>query len=91
MFDFSPVESQFYEMKLLKDYSSTYLRRIIFIKEQIETLQTELEAFGGETGNDAVEEPVRRDRRWGFQAQKGNETSPLPEKNSERTGKRACK
>ena len=51
MFDYSPVYSQFYGMKLLKDYSSADLRRIISIKEQIETLQTELEAFGGETGN----------------------------------------
>jgi hypothetical protein len=32
-------------MKLLKDYSSADLRRIISIKEKIETLQTELEAF----------------------------------------------
>jgi len=63
MFDYSAVESQFYGMKLLKDYSSADLRRIISIKEQIETLQTELEAFGGETGNSAVGEPVKRGRR----------------------------
>ncbi|HEY3856450.1 MAG TPA: hypothetical protein VGO67_18860 [Verrucomicrobiae bacterium] len=50
-------------MKLLKDYSSADLRRIISIKEQIETLQTELEAFGGETGNGAVGEPIKRGRR----------------------------
>src|SRR5580692_7572767 len=63
MFDYSPGEPQFYGMKLLKDYSSTDLRRIISIKEQIETLQTELEAFGGETGNGAVSEPIKRGRR----------------------------
>jgi hypothetical protein len=63
MFDYSPVESQFYGMKLLKDYSSADLRRIISIKEQIETLQTELQAFGGETGNGAVGEPIKRGRR----------------------------
>ena len=50
-------------MKLLKDYSSTDLRRIISIKEQIETLQTELEAFGGETGNASVGEPIKRGKR----------------------------
>ena len=50
-------------MKFLKDYSSTDLRRIISIKEQIETLQTELDAFGGETGNAAVGEPIKRGRR----------------------------
>ena len=37
MFDYIPVKSQFYGMKLLKDYSSADLRRIISIKEQIET------------------------------------------------------
>jgi len=50
-------------MKLLKDYSSADLRRIISIKEQIENLQTQLEAFDGETGNDAVGEPMKRGRR----------------------------
>ena len=59
----SPVESQFYGMKLLKDYSSADLRRIISIKEQIEALQTELEAFSGETGDSAVGEPIKRGRR----------------------------
>ena len=39
MFDYSPVESQFYGMKLLKDYSSADLRRIISANEQIEGLQ----------------------------------------------------
>jgi len=63
MFDYSPVEPQFYRMKLLKDYSSADLRRIISIKEQIETLQTELEGFGGETGNAAVGEPIKLGRR----------------------------
>src|SRR5580692_323179 len=63
MFDYSPGEPQFYGMKLLKDYSSTDLRRVISIKEQIETLQTELDAFGGETGNAAVGEPIKRGRR----------------------------
>jgi len=63
MFDYSPVESQFYGMKLLKDYSSADLRRIILIKEQIETLQTQLEAFGGEAGNGAVGQPEKRGRR----------------------------
>jgi len=50
-------------MKLLKDYSSADLRRIISIKEQMETLQRELEAFGGETGSGAVGERVQRGRR----------------------------
>jgi len=50
-------------MKLLNDYSSTDLRRIISIKEQIESLQTELEAFGGETGNASVGEPIKRGKR----------------------------
>ena len=50
-------------MKLLKDYSSAELRRIISIKEQIETLQTELQGFGGETGKAAVGEPIKRGRR----------------------------
>jgi hypothetical protein len=50
-------------MKLLKDYSSAELRRIISIKEQIGTLQNELEGFGGETGNGAVGEPIKRGRR----------------------------
>ena len=50
-------------MKLLKDYSSADLRRIISIKEQIETLQTELEAFGGEASNGPVGEPMKRGRR----------------------------
>jgi len=50
-------------MKLLKDYSSAELRRIISIKEQIETLQTELEAFGGERANDSVGEPIKRGKR----------------------------
>jgi hypothetical protein len=63
MFDYSPVEPQFYGMKLLKDYSSADLRRIISIKEQIETLQTELGAIGGETGGAAVGEPIKRGRR----------------------------
>ena len=63
MFDYSPTESQFYGMKLLKDYSSADLRRIISIKEQIENLQTQLEAFDGESGNDAVGEPMKRGRR----------------------------
>jgi hypothetical protein len=63
MIDYSPVESQFYGMKLLKDYSSADLRRIISIKEQIESLQSQLEAFGGETGNGAVGEPMKRGRR----------------------------
>jgi hypothetical protein len=62
MIDYSPASSQFYGMKLLKDYSSAELRRIISIKEQLETLQTELEGFGGETGN-AVGEPIKRGRR----------------------------
>ena len=63
MFDYSPVEPQFYGMKLLKDYSSADLRRIISIKEQIETLQIELGAIGGETGDAAVGEPIKRGRR----------------------------
>jgi hypothetical protein len=63
MIDYSPASSQFYGMKLLKDYSSAELRRIISIKEQIETLQTELEAFGGETGKGAVGGPIKRGRR----------------------------
>jgi len=63
MFDYSPVEPQFYGMKLLKDYSSADLRRIISIKEQIETLQIELGAIGGETGGAAVGEPIKRGRR----------------------------
>jgi hypothetical protein len=63
MIDYSPASSQFYGMKLLKDYSSAELRRIISIKEQIETLQTELQGFGGETGNRAVGEPIKRGRR----------------------------
>src|SRR5580698_2999848 len=63
MFDYSPVESQFYGMRLLKDYSSADLRRIISIKEQIETLQTELGAFGGETDNASVGEPLKRGKR----------------------------
>jgi hypothetical protein len=63
MIDYSPVESQFYGMKLLKDYSSADLRRIISIKEQIETLQTELEGIGGELGNGAVGEPMKRGKR----------------------------
>jgi hypothetical protein len=63
MFDYSRVESQFYGMKLLKDYLSADLRRIISIKEQIEPLQTELEAFGGEASNHAVGEPIKRGRR----------------------------
>jgi len=37
-------------MKLLKYYSSAELRRIISIKEQIETLQTELEGFWWRNG-----------------------------------------
>jgi hypothetical protein len=63
MIDYSPVESQFYGMKLLKDYSSADLRRIIAIKEQIENLQTQLETFEGETGKDAVGDPMKRGRR----------------------------
>src|SRR5580658_4527648 len=63
MIDYSPVESQFYGMKLLKDYSSADLRRIISIKEQIENLQSQLEAFGGDTGNGVVGEPIKRGRR----------------------------
>jgi hypothetical protein len=63
MIDYSPVESQFYGMKLLKDCSSADLRRIISIKEQIENLQTQLEAFDGETGNGVVSEPIKRGRR----------------------------
>lgn len=63
MFDYSLVESQFYGMKLLNDYSTADLRRIISIKEQIENLQTQLEAFGGEASNGAVKEPVKRRRR----------------------------
>jgi hypothetical protein len=63
MFDYFPVESQLYGMKLLKDYSSADLRRIISIKEQIETLQNELESFGGETGNGPVGEPIKRSKR----------------------------
>ena len=63
MFDYSPVEPQFYGMKLLKDYSSADLRRIISIKEQIENLKSQLEAFGGETGNTAVGEQIKRGRR----------------------------
>jgi hypothetical protein len=63
MFDYSPVEPQFYGMKLLKDYSSADLRRIISIKEQIETLQTELGTIGGETGNATVGEPIKGGRR----------------------------
>lgn len=50
-------------MKLLKDYSSADLRRIISIKEQIETLQAELEAFGDETGSSVLAEPLKRGRR----------------------------
>ena len=63
MFDYCPVESQFYGMKLLKDYSSADLRRIISIKERIDNLYSQLEAFGGETGNASVGEPVNRGRR----------------------------
>jgi len=63
MIDYSPVSSQFYGMKLLKDYSSAELRRLISIKEQIETLRTELEGFGGEAGNGEVGEPIKRGRR----------------------------
>ena len=63
MIDYSPASSQFYGMKLLKDYSSAELRRIISIKEQIATLQIELGAIGGETGNAAVGEPINRGRR----------------------------
>jgi hypothetical protein len=63
MFDYSSVEPQFYRMKLLKDYSSADLRRIISIKEQIETLQIELGAIDGETGNRTVGEPIKRGRR----------------------------
>jgi hypothetical protein len=50
-------------MNLLKDYSSADLRRIISLKEQIETLETELEAFGGERGNGVVGEPIKRGKR----------------------------
>ena len=50
-------------MKLLKDYSAADLRRIISIKEQIETLQGEMEAIGGGTDNGGVGEPTKRGRR----------------------------
>jgi hypothetical protein len=63
MIDHSPVESQFYGMKLLKDYSSADLRRIISIKEQIESLHSELDAFGGEASKGTVGEPIKRGRR----------------------------
>jgi hypothetical protein len=63
MIDYSPVGPQFYAMKLLIDYSAAELRQIVTIKEQIETLQKQLEAFGVERGNGLVEEPEMRGRR----------------------------
>jgi len=59
MVDYSSVESLFYGMNLLKDYSSADLRQIISVKEQIENLQSQLEGIGGEAENGAVGERRR--------------------------------
>src|ERR1700722_3856065 len=63
MIDYSPASSQFYGMKLLKDYSSAELLRIISIKEQIESLQNQLAGLGNESGDSSPGEPPKRGRR----------------------------
>jgi len=63
MIDYFPACSQFYGMKLLKDYSSTELRRIISIKEQIEALQNQLTGLGDESDEGSPGEPPKRGRR----------------------------
>jgi hypothetical protein len=50
-------------MKSLKDCSVAVLRQIISIKEQIEVLESQLGALGGEVGNGLVGEPEKRGRR----------------------------
>jgi hypothetical protein len=50
-------------MKQLKDYSVAELRQLISLKEQIETLQNQLQAFGDERGNGLEAIPEQRGRR----------------------------
>ena len=47
-------------MKLLNEYSVAELRRVLSLKEQIETLQNQLNTLGNEAGNGLVEAPLRR-------------------------------
>ena len=63
MIDYSPASSQFYGMKLLKDYSSAELLRIISIKEKIEALQNQLAGLGDESDEASPGEPPKRGRR----------------------------
>ncbi|MGP8200802.1 MAG: hypothetical protein ACLQU4_15005 [Limisphaerales bacterium] len=50
-------------MKQLKDCSVAELRQLISLKEQIETLQNQLQAFGDERGNGLEVIPEKRGRR----------------------------
>jgi hypothetical protein len=71
MIDYFPAGSQFYGMKLLKDYSSAELRRIISIKEQIEALQMELTEFGDKASKVSPgEQPQRGPRRMSASARR---------------------